>query len=148
MNTRVRSQEPRELTQGSAVRSPRRVPSSTQLVRCRCPSAAPRAAPQDPTSSPGKGPPSEGEAAAQSTVTTPRSSSSPQPRLGPAQGTPTLSPGLDLIPAPLAPSRAAPRPHCSQRLHHGESPCQFLGAATAPGPRAGRLYPLGPGQDP
>lgn len=46
MHTRVRSQEPRELTQGSAVRSPGRVPSSTQLVRCRCPSAAPTAAPQ------------------------------------------------------------------------------------------------------
>ena len=51
-------------------------------------------------------------------MTTPRSSSSPQPQLGRTQGYSTLSPDLALGPSPCP----EPRPHCSQRLRHGKSP--------------------------
>lgn len=103
-----------------------------------CPTAAPTAPPQDPTrspreghtSSPREGPPSEGEATAQSTVTTPRSSSSPQTQLGWDQACSTLSPGLAFAPRPV-PSRAEPR-----RAEPSRDPTAPRGSATA-NPHAG-----------
>lgn len=133
-----------ECIQGPTVTSPGQVPLGTRFIRCSCSSAMPTAQPQDPTRSPGKGPPNKGEDAAQrcsdhSKVT---SELAVEARPGPAQSSLTLSRGLALSPASPAPTQAS-----TPRLRSGELPRCVQAATRPPAPELAPP-PHAAGQDP